>query len=242
MKKTRILLFVAILFVAASFSSCTKYTNRIKGQGPVVSQDFDLPTITAVGLSIDADVILTQGDSQTVRIEGQQNIINNIEKYVTSEGMWRIGYYNSVKNHAGIRIYITSKTIDYASISGSGNINSTNHYPDSSNVYLGISGSGNIQFSTDAHIVESVISGSGRITLSGSAYEHSINISGSGGIKSFGLSTKNTYAKISGSGSSEVTVEEYLNANISGSGNVYYKGNPEIDGNISGSGSIINWN
>ena len=148
MKKIEIILLAAI-FIGFGLSSCTKYTNNIKGQGPIVQQTFELPPISAVSLSIDANVFLTHGDSQTVMIEGQQNIINNIEKYVSSDGMWRIGYHNSVNNHAGVRILITSPYIDHASISGSGNVESTNHFPDSTNVYLGISGSGNISFSTD---------------------------------------------------------------------------------------------
>lgn len=242
MKKNQIFLLIAIVLFGFSLSSCTKYTSRIKGQGPVVTQSFDMPPISAVGLSIDANIYLTQGDSQIVRIEGQQNIINNIEKYVSPEGMWSIGYYNSVKNHAGIRIYITTNRIDYATISGSGNIETSNHFSDSANVYLGISGSGNLNMSTDANLLETVISGSGNVYLNGEVFENSINISGSGDVKAFGLNTINTYARISGSGNCEVVAEEYLNVDISGSGNVKYKGNPDIDGNISGSGSILNWN
>ena len=241
MKKIQIIL-LATLFIGLGLSSCSKYTNRIKGQGPIVKQTVELPSISAVSLSIDANVTLTHGDSQTVLIEGQQNIINNIEKYVTSEGMWRIGYHNSVTSHSGVKIYITSPYIDYATVSGSGNVEGTNHFPDSANVFIGISGSGNISLSTDANIIESEISGSGQIFLSGSAFEHNINISGSGNVKAIGMNTRNTYVRISGSGNSEVAVEDYLHVDISGSGSVYYKGSPDIDADISGSGSIINWN
>lgn len=243
MKKQKIhSIIIVLVLIGLVSSSCTKFSNRIKGQGPVVRQSFELKSVSAVALSLDANVVLTHGDSQTVVIEGQQNIINNIEKYVTDEGMWNIGYYNSVRNHAGVNIYITSPLIDYARVSGSGNINCTNHFPDSSNVYLNISGSGSISMSVDANLLESVISGSGQVFLKGVAFEHSIHISGSGNVKAFELDTKNTYVKVSGSGNSEVLVSDYLNADISGSGSVYYRGNPDIDGNISGSGSIINWN
>ncbi len=241
MKKTKIILLTAII-IGIGTISCTKHLKRIRGEGPVVKETYDMPDISGVALSIDADVYLTHGDSQSVLIEGQQNIIANIEKYVTNDDVWRIGYHHPVKNHAGVKIYITSPNIDYATISGSGSIESTNHFPDSANVYLNISGSGNITFATHANIIESVISGSGRMNLSGSAWEQNINISGSGSVHAFGLGTQNTYVRISGSGSSEVSVENYLEVNISGSGSVYYKGNPEINGDISGSGSIINWN
>lgn len=240
--KNQPIFLISIVLMALILSSCTKYTNRIKGQGPIVQETLDIPTVSAVSLSIDANVILTRGDSQSVLIEGQQNIINNIEKYVSDDGMWRIGYYNSVTKHAGVTIYITAREIDLATISGSGNIETTNHFPDNAHVYLKISGSGNIYFSTDADIVESGISGSGQIVVRGTTYEHSINISGSGNVKAFDLATENTIVRVSGSGNSEVFTQDYLNATISGSGSVFYKGNPEIEANISGSGTIINRN
>src|SRR5210317_2063695 len=95
-RKRNQILALALLLAAFGLSSCTKYNNRIKGQGPVVKQTFDLPPVSALSLSIDANVILTHGDSQTVMIEGQQNIINNIDKLVSAQGMWNIGYIHSV--------------------------------------------------------------------------------------------------------------------------------------------------
>lgn len=242
MKGTKFILPVLMIGIVVLFSSCEKYGGAIKGSGPVVKQEFVLPPVSAISLSIDANVVLTRGDSQTIMIEGQQNVINNIEKYVTSDGYWNIGYYNNVRNHSGVTIYITSPNIDYATISGSGSIHSTNTFTDTTNVYLKISGSGSIYMNTTAHLIESYISGSGRIEVSGNAYEHRIDISGSGDVCAFNLQTANTYVKVSGSGSSEVWVTDYLDVNISGSGSVYYKGYPQINANISGSGGIINFN
>ena len=147
-----------------------------------------------------------------------------------------------VKRNDFVTIYITLPNIDYAAISGSGSIQSTNSFTDTTNVYLNISGSGSINMYTNAHLIESFISGSGRIELGGSAYEHRIDISGSGDIKAFNLETTNTYVSVSGSGNSEVWVIDYLDVNISGSGSVYYRGNPQINANISGSGGIYNAN
>lgn len=233
---------IAVLVVLAVFvSSCGKDGGRVKGDGPIVSQSFDLPTINGIALSIDAEVILTEGESQEVRIEAQQNIINNIEKYV-SNGIWNIDFYNNVGSHASIRIFVTSKVLDYASISGSGYIHTENTYTDTTNLYLKISGSGNISVQTIADLIESDISGSGEIRANGSANEHRINISGSGSIKAFGLETKNTSVDISGSGNSEVFANDFLDVKISGSGSVFYMGNPQINVNISGSGGVVDSN
>lgn len=242
MKKTQIILIAAVL-ATIGFSSCTKYTNRIKGTGPAVEQTYDLPPISSVALNIDANVILTHGDSQEVRIVGQQNILNNIERFVNTDGLWNIGYFNSVTSHSGVTIHITTINLNYASISGSGNIESSTIFPDTTTmVFLKISGSGSINIGINTHILQSDISGSGKIIVSGFAHEHTVNVSGSGDIRAFGLNTFNTYLKISGSGNSEVMVENLLDVNISGSGNVYYMGYPAINLNISGSGGVFSRN
>jgi hypothetical protein len=242
MKKINIYLFIAIVAIALTSASCSKDNKNIKGSGPVVEQSFNLPPIHGTVLSIDANVFITPGDSQTVRITGQQNIIDNIEKFVQSDGIWRIGYYHSVRNHAGVSIYITTPHFDYATISGSGNTETTNFFSDSTNVYLSISGSGNIIMRNHAQLIECEISGSGNISLYGTADSQYINISGSGNVAAFGMDVYDSWVKISGSGSSQVNVEHFLDVNISGSGSVFYKGNPQMNVNISGSGAVINSN
>lgn len=242
MKKISIYLPIALIALALIVSSCGKNNRNIKGTGPVVEESFNFPPISGTALSIDGNVIVTPGDSQTVRIQGQQNIIDNIEKNVSNDGVWRIGYYTSVRNHAGITIYITTPHYDYATISGSGNTETMGYFSDTTNVYTNISGSGNIIMYNHANIIESEISGSGNMLLYGTANTQYINISGSGNVSSFGLETYESYVKISGSGNSQVNVEHYLDVNISGSGSVYYLGNPEMSVNISGSGAVINSN
>ena len=78
MKKINVIFPFAMILLALTFISCSKSTRSIKGTGPIVERDFNFPPISGTALSIDANVIVTQGDSQTVIIRGQQNIIDNI--------------------------------------------------------------------------------------------------------------------------------------------------------------------
>lgn len=235
----QIILMVTILVLLSS--ACEKDIIGIKGSGPIVSQNFNLPPITGIQLSIDGNVSITEGDTQMVKIEAQQNIIDNIRKTV-SGGKWNIEYINPVNSHDGITIYITTPSIYSVTISGSGNIASGNTFTDSTNVSLQISGSGNVTMGLLADRIESTISGSGNVHLIGKANEHKIIISGSGNVAAFGLETSKTDVTISSSGNSEVFANDNLNVIISGSGNVFYIGYPAINVAISGSGALINSN
>ena len=241
MKAFNIKSVITVIILVVLSSSCDKSIVGINGTGPVVSQNFDLPLIDGIQLSIDGNVSVTEGDTQMVRVEAQQNIIDNIRKTV-SGGKWNIEYVNSVNSHNGINIFITVPSINLATISGSGNISSTNTFMDSTNVFLQISGSGNISMGLLADRIESTISGSGNIYLTGEANEHKIKISGSGNVAAFGLETSKSDITISGSGNSEVFADDNLNVVISGSGNVFYIGYPAINVSISGSGALINSN
>jgi len=91
----------------------------------------------------------------------------------------------------------------------------------------------------DSDDLETKISGSGSIVLAGDANDASARISGSGKVKAEGLSVKTFEARISGSGSCYITVEEEIEASISGSGSVYYAGDPNrVISNSSGSGKV----
>jgi hypothetical protein len=242
MKIQTLIISATIVLLGSIMVSCDKESGPIKGQGPVVEQSFILPSVAAVSLNIDANVVLTHSETDEIVIEGQQNIIDNIKMYVNTDGFWDISYFKNVRSHAGVTIHISSPYIDYISISGSGSVNSVNSFPDSANIYLKISGSGNIGFNTIANSTESEISGSGEIYLNGNSYDHRIRISGSGSVRAFNFSTSETYVNISGSGSSEVNASGLLDVKISGSGNVYYIGYPQISSDISGSGGIFNAN
>ena len=241
MRKTFFNIFIVIAVTGILSTGCNKDNGRVIGSGPIVSQEFNMSEITGVQLSIDGNVYLTEGDTQLVRIEAQQNIIDNIRKSV-SAGHWDIGFLKDVAEHDNINIYITTSMLELASISGSGNIECQGSFTDSTNVSLGISGSGNIVMGLLADRIISTISGSGNIILTGEANEHAVTISGSGNMNAFGLKTLRTDVTISGTGNCQVFATEDLNVIISGSGNVYYKGYPSIDVTISGSGSLINSN
>jgi len=234
--------FTGILFLALFTSGCRKdhWPFNLHGEGPVVTETRVVSNFEGIRLKINADIHISKDSVQELSISAQQNIIDNIETYVTGN-LLTIDFDRNVKHHLPIDVYIKIPMLNKIQIDGSGNVSTTGDFSES-NVDLEINGSGNINGNFFASSISSQISGSGDISLTGTATNHYAQIDGSGNIYSFGLITDHTDIDISGSGNSEVFANQTLDVKISGSGDVYYKGHPTVTVNISGSGSVINKN
>jgi len=218
-------------------------SEKIKGNGKVVSakrttSDYD--GITAGG---SFDVILIKGKEGEISIEGEENIIPFIETEVSGNKL-KINYKKNTNIRTTKRVTVTVTFSDIRSISlgGSGNISSEDLIKSNDfNVSLG--GSGNITLKVASDSVRASIGGSGNINLSGNTNELNCTIAGSGGIKAYELKTDEVRANVAGSGSIKTTVKTKIKANLVGSGNIYYRGNPKyVDSKSVGSGSVVDRN
>jgi hypothetical protein len=211
--------------------------NGIEGTGPVVERKVNLDTFKGISLPGSAKVYLTQGDKQEVMIQGQENIIDNLNLEVSGE-VWRMEGKKPVWRSEPLKIYITMKDLRMVKISGSGDVITTNHFSGNEDLDLNISGSGTIKLDIEADDITGRISGSGNINLTGKADQAEFVISGSGNFHAEDLESNNAKVRISGSGDIFLNANDYLEASVSGSGNVIYSGNPKTDTHISGSGHV----
>jgi hypothetical protein len=232
-------LTIPMLVLLLGMSSCYDGNpwQRIEGQGPVVKRKINLDQIKGIIVPGSAKVFLTQGDHQEVRIEGQENIIDNLNTTVTGE-VWRIENRRPVWRCETLRIHITLEQLRMIRISGSGDVTMTNHFENLKDLDIKVSGSGDLDLDMEADNVYTRVSGSGNIIMRGKADRLDSGISGSGHIRASELEVRTADLRISGSGSMELYVTDRLTAHVSGSGNVYYSGNPSIDSSVTGSGRV----
>lgn len=238
MKKLTFPLFLFVLFLSSqSISAQDWWGNSIKGEGPIVTKNLDLSDFSGISLGIAADVYLTYGNTQSVKVEGQANIIENLKNRVSGDD-WHISYKQNVRNAKNVTIHITIPHLTAVKVSGSGSLEATNHFPNLDELDIKVSGSGKIKLDVGAKYIDTAVSGSGSIKLAGSTNKHRITVSGSGNVSSYDMETNNSRVTISGSGECKINVREELKATVSGSGDVYYKGNPSVQSKISGSGDV----
>jgi len=199
--------------------------------------DFD-----GVSLAYPAKLIITQGNSFSVELEGDRDDLEEIRTEVRGSTLVikhdREWSWFSRRDISDVTIHVTMKDVRKISVSGSGKAESDGKLI-ARDLDLDVSGSGKIDLNTDAEDVTIDISGSGTVVLEGKGDDGDIEISGSGTLYAEDFSTHTFQIEISGSGKCEVNVSQTLDADISGSGSVYYKGNPEkVRSNISGSGRV----
>jgi len=214
MKKYSLFFSVLFLSLMVSFSAeaqWNKWGKGIRGEGPKVTKTLDLDEITELGVSIGANVYLSQGNKQKVEVKAQQNIIDLLDREVRG-GKWRVRLEKgtNLKNHDGIDIYITIPMIEELSVAGSGSI------------------IGKTEFN-NLDDLEVSIAGSGDVDLSGSGDDLEVSVAGSGDVDMAGFVVDNCEVNVSGS----------LQVSIAGSGDVKYKGNPDkVKSSIAGSGDV----
>ncbi len=234
----KILFFAFFTISLLSAATCQSDSRgHITGTGEIVKQEITLEALKGVDLGFAGDVILTHGSTQKIVLEGQQNILDNIKREVKN-GIWGIYFIKDVRESKNVVVHVTLPSLEYVALSGSGDISSTNKFPNLNELELQLTGSGSIAIDFDADATDIRLSGSGEMDLAGSSDELSIKITGSGNVDAANLKTSNCDVHITGSGDASVNVNTKLETTISGSGDVQYTGAASVNTKISGSGEV----
>jgi hypothetical protein len=211
-----LLILLSVLMTGCMNDSNVNETNY--GSGRIVSQNRSVEECTGINIRYAGNVYLSQGDVQSVRVEADDNIINNVKTYA-DDGILNVGLDEGNYSNVTVRIYVILKTIDNVTIQGAGNITAENSLV-CDQVYCSINGAGDIN-------------------LNGNANNLTCGINGAGNINALGFPVKTCNARINGTGSCTVNVSEDLDAAISGVGNIIYDGNPtQVKSKVSGVGKI----
>ena len=206
--------------------------------------DRHLSGFHAVNIAGPFDVKITQGSTESVKVEAPADLMSHILTDV-NDGVLKIytkhDYFHwgdLFGNHRKIIVYVTIKDVNSVNISGSGDA----YFKDgltANSLKLNISGSGDMTGKVDVKILESSISGSGDMRLVGRAENSTVHVVGSGDFTARNLLTVNSSVRVSGSGDAEINASEKVDAAVNGSGDVHYTGAARsVNSSKSGSGDI----
>jgi hypothetical protein len=193
----------------------------------------------SIGVSAPVRVELTQGDTESVVVEGDETSLAELETIVENGALKiRQKTRREVPKMDKVKAYVTARNIDGLSISGSGDIRAAALR--ATDLLLSISGSGDLRIDTlAASKLEVSVSGSGDVHVAGTADSLNASIAGSGDFHGAKLQAGDVHVSIAGSGAATLWARNHLSARIAGSGDLRYYGDPPVvHTRVAGSGSV----
>ena len=232
--RTTLALWCALCGVAGLASA------EVIGSGHVVSETRAVSGFHGVELQSSGDVVVTQGDTEGLVIDAEDNLLPLIESTVGADGILRLGlkpHAGSVKFHQPVRFKLAVRTLDKMVVAGSGGIRAAALASDQ--LQIDLPGSGGVAVDhLKAGTVKASIEGSGNVKLAGEARSQQITIDGSGDYAAKDFRTERTSLQIDGSGNGQVWADGSLTVEINGSGDVGYRGEAKLKQSINGSGEV----
>lgn len=235
MKKTntfsaRLLSFIFILLFAGSLQA------QIRGNGVIEEQTRALSGFNAISSTGSVDVFVKQGNSYSVVVRADGNLLNYIKTEVRNNTLI-ISVTRNIWHAKTLEVHITMKALQKVSMSGSGDFYCNSPFP-VQNLQLILSGSGDAKAVLAAKNVHIKVRGSGDVEVSGIRGNLGIDVTGSGDVEAYGLQLETCSLNVLGSGDVKLKGRTAkLIVRVLGSGDLEAGGLAAVSVNVSNTGS-----
>jgi len=257
--KFKLYCYLIILFILPALACNTlSVGNTVNGSGNITTQTYDVMGFSRVTLEGFGDVYITQGETEELSVETDDNIFAQLNIRVRGDELILGMKPNvSLNPSRSIVYHLTVKDLSDITLAGSGNFYSDAIQTSDLKILLAgsgdievkglsgdgldinLSGSGNITVKQIAATsVDTTVNGAGDIKLDGKAEKQTITVNGSGNYIAGNLETDSANISIMGSGNLTLWVKDKLDIRVNGSGDVSYYGRPTVDQSGNGSGKV----
>jgi len=212
----------------------------VRGSGDIVTETREVGSFTAIDLNYPAQVTVTQGDTVSVKVEAEDNILPGLQTQVRNnrlEIFYKAASGEYVNPTRVVKITILVKDLKKVDFGSAGDL--TINGLETDDLEISLSGAGNLKVNNlSAKKFNVDLSGAGSMSASGEADDFRLDISGFGSFNGKELHSKTARVDLSGAGSATVWVDDDLDAQLSGIGSVNYYGSPSVTKDISGIGGV----
>jgi hypothetical protein len=244
--KTR-LVFLPLLIIALVAIGCrvpiefNRDVETITPSDVIITEVRALQGFTGIEISTFGRVNLSQGESESLSIQGSDNVVpvirttvrNNVLLIETEENINIMGMNGSNV----LTFNIVVKDLTSLTISGAADIEMNGL--STSNLEFTMNGAGQLGLDAlDADSLDVTLSGVGDVEISGQVTTAQIDIPGAGSVRASDLRIETADVNISGIGGATLWVTGQLTGTISGGGSVSYYGNPQTNTTSTGLGKF----
>jgi hypothetical protein len=226
--------------LACSLTAGLGDETMVRGSGDVVEETREVSGLTGVKLATIGHLIIEVGDTESLRIEAEDNLMEYFKTEVRN-GKLTIGTQDNVRLETTkpVNYYLTVTGLDTIEISSAGDIEAPDL--DAEQFSITISSAGDLEMGElNADTLEVDIGSAGNLNISGGEVKsQDVTISSSGNYMAQDLASDEADVRLSSTGSANIWVRDQLKANLSSSGDLRYRGNPLVDATTSSAGEVI---
>ena len=247
----RHIIIIAAVIIGMMLNACTINVDgesfgfkTVKGDGNVVTRDYDVAAFNSISTSLPATVNFTIADNYSCTVSVDENLFDYLDIKVKDNELL-MGKRKDDKN-TSLRatkfvIEVTAPSLKDINLAGSGTFNA-NSPLEAEKFEANVAGSGDIVFhkTVTAEKVELNVAGSGDLVCNELISDKlDCNVVGSGDLKVVGGTVREAEAGVAGSGDIVLTCDiENLDANVAGSGDIKARVSGKLTYGIIGSGDI----
>jgi hypothetical protein len=241
--KSRLSMWVLLPLVLSACGLFQSGDERvITGSGQVTSETRVVSGITAIALEGLGDVVVQQGATEGLVIEGEDNLLplitSTVENGTLRLGFDRATWRDTIRPTEPIRFVLSIRDLQAFDLSGTGSLQAGSLQSD--HLVLRLSGTGDMSLEhLDGSQLEIHIDGTGTVNAAGTINDLVVDIPGSGQVQAGDLDSQTARVALSGTGDVIVWARNELSMNISGTGTISYWGDPTVSRrDITGTGDI----
>ena len=213
----------------------------------IISEEKDISGVKRVILREYGQLFITQGSTESLRIEGQDALtrmvrteVRNGELLIDLDGGWwdrTWKAFSSSVEGKPLKYFLTIKELEGLFVTGAARVKADNLQL--RDFQLIMKGAGEIIMpNIEADKLDIELPGAGIISVAGKVLEQNVYLRGAGSYDAPRLQTEKTNIKLQGVGKAHVWATKTLNAEVDGIGKIEYYGSPEVTQKVSGLGKV----
>jgi len=238
MKKINIQ-FLAILFIAAIFTSCgSNMFNGVVGNRNIVTIERTIKAdFTGIKVSTGIDLFIRQGSTNAITVEADENLHDLIITEV-KEGILKIYTDKNIWKSKARKVYVTIENLTLLKASSGSNVKSESVI-NTNEIYIDASSGASIDIEVVAKSAVTEASSGSDVKIKGTTINHTARASSGSSINAYKLKSTNANASASSGASINIYASKNMDAKASSGGAIDYTGNPtKINKEASSGGSI----
>lgn len=224
---------IVFISIAIGASACNLQT----GSGNIITREREVADFHGINAQQGFEVDITPGPATTVKIEADDNLMEDI-KVEVKDGILHISIDKNNLHNSTLIAHVTAPHLDVIRTSSAASVEIKGSFTEDENVSCTASSGSTIEGEFTSPAISASASSGSRITLSGRTKDFDAQASSGASVSAFNLLSEQTTAQASSGAQAKVHSSVMLKATASSGGSVKYKGNPTTNNSQSSGGGV----